>query len=353
MIDLLAGTGSTEALSDARQQLAEDMIRVFEAQRLVSLTTLFDLADNLESVTKGEKLNTALAGKLAARISDIQLPRSAFTSAERNSLSFGYYTEKHIEQQRKLNLRLAIESAASDPNKLREIRGTLAPFLRDTLVGYNYIHYAPPGRAGAAHQPPVRPQPRFHRHSRRRPDLESDRAVRHRLARQRRRTPRRLARFPALRVGRSRAKFPDPVSRTSSHLGRPGPANDPQRRNSPVVGRDSPPAPLGRHQHGVRRNTFSRERAKPRPPQPSDGNSRTLRPARPRQENGAPPGGGRRQSRRRKHRALGDVFAGHRNVGSRSRLAHRRQYPSLERPRPRSKSARKPSPASSEPRSRR
>jgi hypothetical protein len=144
MIDLLAGTGSTES-SDARQQLAEDMIRVFEAQRLVSLTTLFDLADNLESVAKGEKLNTALAAKLATRISDIQLPRSAFTSAERNSLSFGYYTEKHIEQQRKLNLRLAIEKAGSDPNKLKEIRGTLAPFLRDTLVGYNYIHYAPPG----------------------------------------------------------------------------------------------------------------------------------------------------------------------------------------------------------------
>ena len=144
MIDLLAGTGSMDS-SDARQQLAEAMIRVFEAQRLVSLTTLFELADNLESVTKGEKLNTALAGKLAARISDIQLPRSAFTTAERNSLSFGYYTEKHIEQQRKLNLRQAIERAANDPNKLRELRGTLAPFLRDTLVGYNYIHYAPPG----------------------------------------------------------------------------------------------------------------------------------------------------------------------------------------------------------------
>ncbi len=144
MIDLLAGTGSTES-SDARQQLAEDMIRVFEAQRLVSLTTLFDLADNLESVTRGEKLNTALAGKLAARISDIQLPRSTFTSTERNSLAFGYYTEKHIEQQRKLNLRVIIERAGSDPNKLRDIRGTLAPILRDTLVGFNYIHYAPPG----------------------------------------------------------------------------------------------------------------------------------------------------------------------------------------------------------------
>ncbi len=144
MIDLLAGTGSTEP-SDSRQQMAEDMIRVFEAQRLVSLSTLFDLADNLESVTRGEKLNTALAGKLAARISDVQLPRNTFTSTERNALAFGYYTERHIEQQRKLNLRQAIEKAANDPNKLRELRGTLAPVLRDTLVGYNYIHYAPPG----------------------------------------------------------------------------------------------------------------------------------------------------------------------------------------------------------------
>jgi hypothetical protein len=144
MMDLLAGTATTES-SDAREQLAEEMIRVFEAQRLVSLSTLFDLADNLESVTKGEKLNTALAGKLATRISDIQLPRSTFTSTERNSLAFGYYTEKHIDSQRKLNLRQAIEKAAADPNKLKELRGTLAPFLRDTLVGYNYIHYAPPG----------------------------------------------------------------------------------------------------------------------------------------------------------------------------------------------------------------
>ena len=55
--------------------MVEDMIRIFEAQKLVSLSTLFDLADNLDSVARGEKLNTALAGKLVARISEIQLPR--------------------------------------------------------------------------------------------------------------------------------------------------------------------------------------------------------------------------------------------------------------------------------------
>ena len=121
------------------------MIRVFEAQRLVSLTTLFDLADNLDSVSRGEKLNTALAGRLATRITEIQLPRTPSPAKESSALAFGYWTERHVDAQRKLNLRAAIEKAASDPQKLKDVRGQLAPFLRDTLVGFNYIHYAPPG----------------------------------------------------------------------------------------------------------------------------------------------------------------------------------------------------------------
>jgi hypothetical protein len=143
MMDLLAGT-AVDDNSDTHQQIVEDMIRIFEAQKLVSLSTLFDLADNLESVSRGEKLNTALAGKLASRISEIQLPRNTLTTTEKNSLSFGYWTDKHVDAQRKLNLRASIEKAANDPQKLKEIRGTLAPFLRDTLVGFAYIHYAPP-----------------------------------------------------------------------------------------------------------------------------------------------------------------------------------------------------------------
>jgi hypothetical protein len=143
MIDLLAGTAVNDN-SDAHQQVVEDMIRIFEAQKLVSLSTLFELADNLESVSRGEKLNTGLAGKLASRISEIQLPRNTLTTTEKNSLSFGYWTDKHVESQRKLNLRTSIEKSASDAQKLKDLRGTLAPFLRDTLVGFAYIHYAPP-----------------------------------------------------------------------------------------------------------------------------------------------------------------------------------------------------------------
>jgi hypothetical protein len=144
LIDLLAGAAANDS-SDARQQVTEDMIRIFEAQKLVSLATLFDLADNLESVPHGEKLDTALAGKLAMRISDIQLPRSALSTPEKNFMSFGYWSDRHVDVQRKLNLRASIEKSANDPQKLKELRGSLTPFLRDTLVGFVYIHYAPPG----------------------------------------------------------------------------------------------------------------------------------------------------------------------------------------------------------------
>jgi hypothetical protein len=144
MIDLLAGTASTES-SDAHTQLVEDMIRIFEAQRLISLTTIFELVDHLESLGKGEKVNNALITRMAARISEIQLPRAALSSMEKNALTYGYWPERHIEQQRKLNLKAMIDRAATDPKKLDDIRGLMAPFLRDTLVGFTYIHYAPPG----------------------------------------------------------------------------------------------------------------------------------------------------------------------------------------------------------------
>ena len=60
-------------------------------------------------------------------------------------MGFGYWTDKHIDAERKLNLRAAIEKAAGDAEKLKDVRGLLAPLLRDTLVGFNYAHYAPPG----------------------------------------------------------------------------------------------------------------------------------------------------------------------------------------------------------------
>ncbi|HEX5228765.1 MAG TPA: hypothetical protein VFW44_13695, partial [Bryobacteraceae bacterium] len=144
MIDLLAGAAETSD-SDAHTQLVEDMIRIFEAQRLISIQTIFDLSDQLEAVAKGSKADQALITKTAARISEIQLPRTNLSGAEKNALAFGYWAERHIENQRKVNLKAMIDKAASDPKKLEDARALLAPFLRDTIVGLNYIHYAPPG----------------------------------------------------------------------------------------------------------------------------------------------------------------------------------------------------------------
>jgi hypothetical protein len=144
MLGLLAG-GPRADESESRNELVVQERRVFEAQKLLALDLLFDVADNLQAVTKGEKLNTQLASRLSARVADIQLPRNALSGAERNAMAFGYFVDRHVEAERKVNLRAMIDKAAKDPEKIRDIRGQLAPMLRDTIVGYSYVHYAPPG----------------------------------------------------------------------------------------------------------------------------------------------------------------------------------------------------------------
>lgn len=153
VMDLLSGAG-VSGDEDAHRTVLEDTIRVFESQRLISLATIFDLDDNLARVTKGEKLNAVLVKKLASKIAEVQLPRSALSTVEKNSLAFGYYTDRHIEVQRKLNLNNAIDKAGVDPEKLKDVRGLLTPILRDTLVGLIYSYYAPPG-AQILHTNPV------------------------------------------------------------------------------------------------------------------------------------------------------------------------------------------------------
>ena len=144
LVELLAGAASPSD-SDAQAQVVLEMNRILESQRIISLTTLFQLDEHLQSLSHGGKLDVPLVNKLASRISEIQLPRSSLTTVEKNAFAFGYWTEKHVELERKLNLRAAIDRAGSDAEKLKDIRGALAPFIRDTLVAYNYVHYAPPG----------------------------------------------------------------------------------------------------------------------------------------------------------------------------------------------------------------
>ncbi len=96
LLDLLAGT-SNPGDTDAEAQVVRDMNRILEAQRIISLNTLFQLDDHLESLAHGGKIDIALINRLASRVSEIQLPRSSLTTVEKNAFAFGYWTEKHME----------------------------------------------------------------------------------------------------------------------------------------------------------------------------------------------------------------------------------------------------------------
>src|SRR5215471_13955847 len=142
LLELVAGATADSETHDA---VVQDLMRILEAQRIISLDTLLQLADHIEGVSKGDKLDPKLVNRLASRIAEIQLPRASLTSNEKNAMGFGYWTERHIENERRLNLRAAIEKAAGNPENVKDTRGLLAPLLRDTLLAFNYAHYAPPG----------------------------------------------------------------------------------------------------------------------------------------------------------------------------------------------------------------
>ncbi len=144
LVDLLTGSAKT---SDTETQtlMQQQFIRVFDAQKLVSVESILALADHLEAVGKGTKLDVAIVNRVGARLSEVQLPRAGLSGVEKNALLFGYWTEKHIENQRKINLKSAAEKAGADAAKLMDLRASLLPILRDSMVGLVYAHYAPPG----------------------------------------------------------------------------------------------------------------------------------------------------------------------------------------------------------------
>jgi hypothetical protein len=143
LIGLLAGASPSED-SEVRAQIETEIVRILEAQRMVSLDTLFSIADHLEAVAKGGKLDPKVVAKLSSRVAEIPAPRAALSANEKNAMGFGYWTDKHVDAERKVNLRSAIEKASGDPEKVRDVRGQLSPFLRDAIIALNNAHYAPP-----------------------------------------------------------------------------------------------------------------------------------------------------------------------------------------------------------------
>ena len=121
------------------------MTTLFNLQRLISVKTLFDLADHLERVSRGESFNSQMANRLAANISEVTLPSTELSTPEANALIRGDWGDDHIRDQRTLNLRRSVDRAESNPGAMADILGELAPLLRDSLVGLVYVYYSPPG----------------------------------------------------------------------------------------------------------------------------------------------------------------------------------------------------------------
>jgi hypothetical protein len=141
--DLLAGPDVTDPESQqVRQQLAERIRSVLEAQRLVSLDTMFALADGLDQLAQGKAVGDRLL-PLAAELKEFEMPRSMFSAAERIQFEHDPSDVRHATLQTRTNLIKVIKSGT--PKELAVARGQLTPFLRDSLVGLNYAYYAPPG----------------------------------------------------------------------------------------------------------------------------------------------------------------------------------------------------------------
>lgn len=144
IIALLAGPNQNNPEGQrVRQEIASNIRSALDAQRLVSLDTVFALGGGLNQVAQGEPAPGGLI-RLAGELREFQLPPPLFTSGERAEWSYGLYSNPHLEAEMSTDLAKAIKSPSS-PKELGADRGQLVPFLRDTLVGLNYAYYAPPG----------------------------------------------------------------------------------------------------------------------------------------------------------------------------------------------------------------
>lgn len=144
ILDLLAGVPA-QVDAEVHRRLVEHLMELFEAQKLIPADALIEAARHLEAVAQGEKLDTPLLARISTRLEEVQPYWESISQVERTGLSHGYWVERHIQWQRRLDLVQEARRALGSPQRLRALRGQLAPLLRDTLVGYNYLFYAPPG----------------------------------------------------------------------------------------------------------------------------------------------------------------------------------------------------------------
>jgi hypothetical protein len=153
IVELIAGPRQTNSEGQRiHRELAERIRAVLDDQRLVSLDTLLALGDGMTPTPQGTPAGDRLL-PLAEQLGEFQMPRPIFTSSERTMFTAGSYNNRHTEIEMRTDLAKILKSQVSGP-ELEQARGLLAPFLRDTLVGFSYAYYEPPG-SQALHNNPL------------------------------------------------------------------------------------------------------------------------------------------------------------------------------------------------------
>jgi len=137
MVELLVGK-LHHSYPGAPYAPAENFLRVFDAQRLVSLDTLFSVEDRSGKITADPKTLKNLREDLS-RIDENDSTRG-LSAEEKNSFATGYWSDRHAEAERKLTVDKIVKSG-----ERKDARESLAPLLRDSLVGILYSYYAPAG----------------------------------------------------------------------------------------------------------------------------------------------------------------------------------------------------------------
>jgi hypothetical protein len=146
MIGMLAAPpGIPEEAQAVRDEVVARIRAGLDAQRLVPLDALLELANQLETAARTGVRPGADFVRLAAPIRRLNLPNLFPTDTEKHAAYFGQWAEQHIMAERETDL--ARVAQRENIEKLRQARGLLAPHLRDTLVGLVYAYYAPPGSA--------------------------------------------------------------------------------------------------------------------------------------------------------------------------------------------------------------
>jgi hypothetical protein len=118
---------------------ADYFARIFDAQRLVNIDNLITVADKTEKGQADAKALKNISDQLK-RLAETEPTRGSLSAEEKSSLAVGYWSDRHVDLERKLN----VETLLKGPEK-KDPRALLAPLMRDSLVGLIYCYYAPPG----------------------------------------------------------------------------------------------------------------------------------------------------------------------------------------------------------------